>query len=148
MGNYLEEYRKELQQISRGKIERMVDSIVLLNTGNIVVNVRERWQKGQSVNGGIIGTYRWEDYRLFKQSLNPLAGGTVDLFLTGALAEGLTIKKVSSGVYQVYSTDSKYNQIGDKYGFEEFGVNPDEFKSLMDEVYGFAFESLFNELWR
>jgi hypothetical protein len=44
----------------------------------------------------------------------------VDLTLTGSLGNKIEIIKSGSGDYEIISTDSKYNAIGNKYGFDEF----------------------------
>lgn len=145
--DYIETYQRTLQKsISRSEISKLVGDIIILNSGIIINQVRERWQHGQSVYGGIIGRYSWDDYRMFKQAQNPLAGGNVDLMLTGALSLGLTVKKVGSE-YQIFSTDSKYNKIGQKYGYEEFGLTKEQLDAFFNELFEFAYESILSKLW-
>lgn len=146
--SYIEEYQKDIAQItSKAEIEKLVGDLIILNSGILITDVRERWQHGQSVKGGIIGTYRWADYKLYKQSINPLAGGNVDLMLTGALSGGLAVRKKGKE-YQLFSVDEKYEKLGRKYGFEEFGVTEQELSQFFDELYDFAFQSLMSKLWQ
>ncbi len=144
--DYIATYQKTLNRISRSEITRLVGDLVILNSGVLITDVKQRWQKGQSIEGGIIGRYSWESYRLFKQQMNPLAGGNVDLMLTGALSEGLTVRKNGKD-YQIFSTDSKYDKIGKKYGYKEFGVTEQELNAFFDELYEFAFETLLQQIW-
>lgn len=146
--NYLEAYKKDVKSFaSMSSIEIVVLKEFEANENEIVITVRERWDKGESVQGGIIGTYRSPFYREFKQLLNPSARGTVDLFLTGALSAGLTLRK-EGDLFQIYSTDKKYNLIGDKYGYDEYGLTRDEVKKLYERIYIESFKIILKELWQ
>lgn len=106
---------------------------------------------GESVLGGFIGDYSMsqmgQDYKAYKMSINPKAGGHVDLTLTGALGEGLTTKLTSSDSFQIFSTDKKYKDIGNKYGFREFGLSESEWLELSDEIGAFALSSILNRIY-
>lgn len=146
--NYIESYQQELKRtISLSEISKIVGDLIIINSGVLITDVKERLQHGQSVKGGIIGRYSWDDYRLYKQSINPLAGGNVDLMLTGALTDALTIRKVGTE-YQIFSTDSKYEKLGRKYGFEEFGVTEQQAAEFFDQLYNVAFETILGKLWQ
>lgn len=145
--DYITSYQQELRKVSRGEIESLVGDLIFLNSGIAITDVKSRWERGKGVNGGIIGTYLWEDYRLYKQSINPLAGGNVDLFLHGDLAEGLTLRKTGKAEYQIFSTDEKYGKLGKQYGFEEFGLTEEQAIEFFDQLYVFAVETLLNRLW-
>lgn len=145
--NYITTYQDQLKKsISQSEIRKNVGDLIILNTGVLITDVRERWQHGQSVSGGIIGRYSWDDYRLYKQSLNPLAGGNVDLMLTGALSDALTVRKVGNE-YQIFSTDSKYEKLGRQYGFEEFGITEQQAAEFFDQLYDVAMETILGKLW-
>lgn len=145
--NYITTYQDQLKKsISQSEISKIVGDLIILNTGVLITDVRERWQHGQSVSGGIIGRYSWDDYRLYKQSLNPLAGGNVDLMLTGALSDALTVRKVGNE-YQIFSTDSKYEKLGRQYGFEEFGITEQQAAEFFDQLYDVAMETILGKLW-
>lgn len=143
MADYLTTYQTDLNKVN---IQKTVGDLIILNSGIVIREVTERWQHGVSVEGGIIGRYSWADYRLYKQAMNPLASGNVDLMLTGKLAGGLTLRK-SGNEYQIFSTDSKYNKIGQKYGFEEFGLTDEQAYEFFEDLYAFALETIFNKLW-
>lgn len=87
------------------------------------------------------------DYKAYKMSLNPSAGGHVDLTLTGALGAGLTVKKQTNESFLVFSTDSKYKEIGDKYGFEEFGLAEHEWVEMQQEMYNVILEMVMNKTY-
>ena len=135
------DYLKPIQQILKSQISilpKIIADVVIINSPNIIREVRKRWLIGESVEGGFIGEYSnsqmGQDYRAYKLSLNPSASGHVDLTLTGSLGDGLTVKQQSSESFLVYSTDSKYDEIGDKYGFEEFGLAEHEWYEMQQEM--------------
>ena len=132
---------------------KLIGDLVILNSPNILSTVRKRWLIGESVFGGKIGDYKpftmpnGETYQQYKISLNPSAKGYVDLTLSGALGDGLTIKKIVETDFKVFSTDFKYNKIGDKYGFEEFGLSDLEWQEMSDEILIFALESMLKKTY-
>jgi len=121
--------------------------LIIFNSEQIVEGIRRRWAFGKDVNGGIIGRYRNQDYRAFKVSTNPRAGGNVDLTLTGALGQGLTIRKAGDKKYEVFSTDYKYERIAIKYGIEQFNLDSQQQEELFDMLYYMAFENYLDNVW-
>lgn len=123
--------------------------VIIINSPNLIKQVRSRWLIGESVDGGIIGEYSnspmGQDYKAYKLSLNPSAGGNVDLTLTGALSEGITLKQQGTESFLIYSTDSKYDEIGSKYGFEEFGLSDQEWYEMQQEILSVVLESILNK---
>lgn len=73
------------------------------------------FRRGENSEGGRIGYYRNPNYRLFKQQLNPLASGTVDLFLTGSFTRQLFIEERGKGLFQFDSYDDKAPELFEKY---------------------------------
>lgn len=145
--NIFEKQLSEVKQVtSRSEIEAMVNEVILTNSEMIVSNVRDRWLHGDGVEGGVIGVYRSRDYELFKASLNPLAGGAVDLMLTGKLSNGLAIRK-QGDMFQLYSIDDKYEKIGDKYGYEEYGLTKEQLDAFFDFVYITVIERMLTKIW-
>jgi len=51
------------------------------------------FREGENPDGSMIGTYRSLSYELFKEKINPIAGGAVDLMLTGAFIDSFFTKK-------------------------------------------------------
>lgn len=146
--NVFEKHLTEVKEVtSRSHIEAMVNEVILTDSEMIIRDVRERWIHGDGVEGGVIGIYRSKDYELFKASINPLAGGAVDLILTGKLAGGLAIRK-QGDLYQIYSTDSKYEAIGKKYGFEEYGLTKEQLDAFYERVYAIVLGELLTKLWK
>jgi hypothetical protein len=125
--------------------------LIIFNSEQIVEGIRRRWSFGKDVNGGIIGEYSksglGQEYKAFKVSTNPRAGGNVDLTLTGALGNGLTIRKSGSKSYEIFSTDNKFKKISDKYGIEQFNLDSQQQEELFDMLYFMAFENYLDNVW-
>lgn len=149
MINYLVSYQKDLKKvITKAEIQKAVSDLILVNNGeSITAKVIERWEKGDGVEGGVIGAYKWKEYELLKASMNPLAGGAVDLIFTGALSNNLMIKKKSKGIFQIYSIDEKYEKIGDKYGFEQYGLTKEQEAELFESIFNEILDKKITELW-
>ena len=142
-------YEKALQRAKQEKanISQKVGTLILFKTPQITDKIRKRWLFGKDPNGDIIGTYRSSSYRAFKVVANSKAGGLVDLTLTGKLGNALTVRKKGSLGYEVFSTDSKYNHIADKYGIENFNLSEEEQKELFDEIYLTVLDQYINNVW-
>lgn len=146
---YLETYQTQFKsQTVKSVVEKTVFDLIILNAPNIYKEVRRRWLIGESIDGGIIGTYRSQEYAMFKASINPLANGNVDLTLTGSLGDELSIRRTSENLYEIFSRDEKYQKIGRKYGFEEFGLNDEQEYELLNELFDFALTTIMNKIWQ
>lgn len=146
--NYMELYQQKLNQVLNiSNLTKIVSDIIVLNTANVITDVRNRWEYGESVRGGIIGRYREPMYAEYKRSLNPNANGTVDLMLTGSLVDHLTLKKISEGIYQVISTDEKYTKLAAKYGTYQFGITDEQRYSLYNDIEKVAIAEVFKQVY-
>jgi hypothetical protein len=146
-------YAKQLAKAKsqQQSISNDVETLLIFESSNIVNKVKKRWSWGHGVNGGIIGEYSQsalgQQYKAFKFNKNPNAKGTVDLILSGSLSNKLMIKKLGS-LFQVVSTDSKYQKIGQKYGFEQFNLTPEETKQLVSELYEKIITNYHYQVWQ
>lgn len=93
--------------------------------------------KGERPNKDIIGEYRSSEYRMFKQSFNPLAGGTVDLILTGSFTRKMFLKPTGNG-FIFDSSDSKKGSLIGKYGLDIMSINQDWFNERQKNIYKFV----------
>jgi len=128
-------------------IPQVLGTLIIFNSEQIVEGIRRRWAFGKDVNDGIIGQYQNPDYQAFKVSTNPRAGGNVDLTLTGALGQGLTIRKKGDKQYEIFSTDYKFKRITDKYGIEQFNLDQQQTEELFDMLYFMALENYIDNVW-
>ena len=135
----------------KNQLPQLLGTLILFNSESLVEGIRRRWLFGKDPNGGIIGNYSnspmGRDYQSFKVSFNPNAGGTVDLTLTGALGRGLTFRKRSNTEYEIFSTDSKFDKIADKYGLEQFNLDEQQRNELFDMLTFYAYEEYLRNVW-
>ena len=136
-----------MRVLSDTNLIKIVSDILVLNTANVVTDVKNRLEYGQSVNGGIIARYRNPIYAEMKQALNPKAGGTVDMILTGSTVENLTLRKISEGIYQIFSTDEKYATLAKKYGSQEFGITDEQRFQLYEDIIILAELEILRQTW-
>jgi hypothetical protein len=136
---YIEE---ELNRVISQKslLDEIVDQSVLEFVDDIRKAIKDRWLLGDSVDGGAIlnqftgDGYSQKSYRVLKLHMNPKAGGGVDLTFTGSLGDKIIAIKNGSNDYEIISEDSKYNEIGSKYGFDEIGLTNDETLYFMKRI--------------
>lgn len=126
-------YESVYNELKNLNAYNIIDDYIESNENAILNLVRKRMKQGIGVNGGNIGTYASLSYSYFKQSYNPLAGGYVDLYLTGALHKSLEINKYGTGYFVITASDSKYFSLAEKYGEEQFGLTDDEHNKVKEE---------------
>ena len=115
-------------------IQDLVDYQLHENEKWIREKIRNRWALGKKPDGSIIGLYRSEDYAEDKYKQNSKAGfGNVDLTLTGSLWRGIQISGFNDE-YEVFSSDSKYEDITEKYGYYNFNITEDEKELLFNKI--------------
>lgn len=131
--DYLKPVQSELKkQIS--SLEDYIDIEMHANEKWIRESIKDRWDLGKRPDGSIIGLYRSEEYARDKYNKSNSAGfGNVDLTLTGSLWRGIQISGFN-GEYEVFSTDSKYEDIADKYGYYNFNLSEEERNFLFDKI--------------
>ena len=139
--NYLEKPNQKLKQEIR-QLPKTVTDVIIINSPNLIRQVKARWIIGKSVNGGRIGEYRSPDYKAYKLMINPSAGGYVDLMLTGSLVENLIVKPLGNTAFEMLSTDSKYDKLSKKYGKQEFGLSDDEWAEFSYEISHFILQDI------
>lgn len=109
--------------------------------------IKERWLLGDRPDGSIIGVYRSSEYAMFKQQMNPKAGGDVDLTLTESLGDKIQMIPKSKAMFQIISTDSKYSEIVEKYGDVNFNLSPDKLELLFDMIGNQIINKVLNNIW-
>lgn len=87
-------------------------------------------KRGDLPNGEAIGQYRSPGYAALKYSMNPMAGGDVDLILTGAFSNSLFVVSKGDSKFIFDATDSKKASLVDKYGEDIMGLNQQAFEDL------------------
>jgi hypothetical protein len=124
----------------------------LLSNENLIrKKIRDRWLLGKDPDGNEIGIYSKSqigaEYAFFKNKINPLAGvGNVDLTLTGALGKGIKVKLASNNI-EIFSTDSKFDEIAEKYGDYNFNLSDAERDILFDKIGGIVLNKVINKTY-
>lgn len=141
--DYFAPVQTELKsQISQ--IQNLVNQILEQKESWIREKIKDRWLLGVDPDGNKIGFYRSGEYAGFKADLNNKAGlGNVDLTLTGALGRGIKVKGFNTGL-EIYSTDSKYDEITSKYGDYNFNLSDEVRDELFNEVLGEILNEVIN----
>lgn len=85
-------------------------------------------------DGKTLMSYRSRNYEIFKSKLNPIAGGAVDLILTGKFVDAMYLLKPNNGRYLFGNTDSKKNILTQKYGANIFGLNQNVFTKFQIDI--------------
>jgi phage gpG-like protein len=137
--NYIEE---ELESLNNDKAQfsAIVDMCVMELQDEVREIIKARWLESRSVNGGNITNketgegYAWLSYKNYKLKNNPKGSGGVDLTLSGALGDSIIITRSIDGNYTIVATDRKYNAIGSKYGYEEFGLDQNEMQYVLGKL--------------
>lgn len=128
------ELKKKLDRLTLPRIRQETEKIIK-GTPNLVFAKQDEFKRGENPDGGVIGYYRNEEYQAMKAMANPLAGGTVDLILTGSTILHLQVVSDGSGGFHLYSTDHKWPSLMQKYGKQIQYISEEHFKGLQQHEY-------------
>src|SRR5690606_30312239 len=145
MATFLDSYIDKMEK-AKNSLEDNILSMIVDRESEIRRLIKSRWLLGKRPDGDIIGVYRDYSYQLFKSNKNSLAGGTVDLTLTGDLGDRIKTVLESKGI-EVISTDEKFTEISDKYGLDNFNITEEEEKVLLDSIMSELTIKIFNQVW-
>lgn len=106
----------------------------ILRSPELIKAKVDELKRGENPEGGRIGYYRNPAYRLFKQSINPMARGTVDLILTGNFSRGIGLERAGKGKFLFDSSDEKAPDLFEKYGQENRLLNIREWQRIQREI--------------
>lgn len=126
--------RTNLQKLTLPVVQELTADIIVADK-KIIARKRDEFKAGFNPDGSRIGIYQSESYRIFKMEKNPFADGYVDLILTGSLKEGLKVEHIGDGKYILLSTDSKWEELQEKYGEQIQLINEEHFARLQKVEY-------------
>lgn len=117
--NSIDKYIAKLQKTNIVELTREA----LIRSDDLAIKLQQsQMLLGLNADGEAIGYYRDMFYQQMKQQMNPLAGGAVDLKLTGAFQNAIQFN-VAQSTFSWTSTDSKTDKLVSKYGASIFGLN-------------------------
>jgi len=90
--------------------------------------------EGDIYGNETLDSYRSKKYELFKAGKNPLAGGAVDLILTGDFVNAMKLNKPKQGKYLFGNTDEKRSKLVSNYGEGIFGLNQKVFSKFQKDI--------------
>jgi hypothetical protein len=123
-------YIEKLKGYTPAKQKEDILKIIKHNEKFIVDLNRNQLLKGIDSQGSKLLEYESEEYAEMKRKLNPL--GVTDLKLTGKFHKGMYLK-IENGVAVFGSTDSKTQDLVNKYGSDIFGLTQ-ESKELLEAI--------------
>lgn len=127
--------KSRVQKINKiGVLRNQVKAIVLADDNLPDVKASE-FREGMLPDGSRIGFYQNQIYANMKQRMNPKAGGTVDLMLTGDFIESFFVKSKGKSKFTFDATDEKTKKLKGKYGGEIMGLNQETFNRVQKDVY-------------
>ena len=110
-------------------------SAIILRDKKVIDRKRDELKAGVSPDGSDIGSYRSDSYSVFKESINPFAGGKVDMILTGAYERAIKVLSLGSSKFTLRSSDGKRDGLIAKYGIENEGINNEFWNKLQKFDY-------------
>lgn len=130
------EIKRRLEKVQKKTTLNAIIDKIVLSDRQLKILKEQEFEKGERPNGSIIGTYKSKSYELYKASLNPEAGGVVDLMLTGSFVDEMYVSKGRKvGHYIFKSNDEKSNALQKKYGKDIMGLNQETFETVNEKVY-------------
>ena len=116
----------------------MTKEIVLSDNASLKDRKIDEFTKGERPDGKKIGKYKDAEYAFFKQAINPMANGYVDLMLSRSFVGKMYVRPFTKGSYLFDSTDYKTGNLVGKYGLDIMGLNQDWFEKRQKDVYTFV----------
>lgn len=129
------EYLRRSQSITRITTLRDLANQVIMADEETIKGLKEQeFLEGDIYSDGTLVSYRSKNYELFKAAKNPLAGGAVDLILTGAFVRAMYLLKPDKNIYRFGNRDSKRSVLESKYGKGIFGLDQNVFNKFQAEI--------------
>jgi hypothetical protein len=130
----VKEYQRRLKSVTKLSLLQNLVEEELIKDETTLKLLKEQDFLGGDIYGTNTDTgYRSKSYELFKARLNPKAGGSVDLILTGDFVDAMYLLKGNKGVYKFGNKDKKRNILQQKYG-DVFGLNQQVFNKYQREI--------------
>jgi hypothetical protein len=135
MGISAKQYSQRLKQLTLPVLQEIVNELLIKDEETLKTLKEQDYLQGDIFGDGkTFASYRSPSYANMKRSLNPIAGGKVDLIKTGAFVDAMRLGKGRNGRYLFNNTDSKRNILVEIYGANIFGLNQNVFYKYQKEI--------------
>ena len=145
----VQRFQNRLQSLLQGnKIEEIVQKIVLSDEERL--KERKEWEftRGLRPNNTKIGKYRDAEYAFFKQAINPLGDGYVDLLLTRSFLNKMRLQADVKREFIFNSSDPKQDKLLGMYGLDILKINQKWFEERQTQIYKFRLTFEINKYLR
>lgn len=119
------------------KLEEIVQKIVLSDEQALKERKEFEFTRGLRPNNTKIGVYRDPEYAIFKDNINPLGNGYVDLMLTRSFLNKMRVQRDVKNEFIFNSSDYKQDMLLGKYGGDILKINQEWFEKRQIEIYKF-----------
>ena len=135
MGISPAEYQRRLQKVLKiTELREIVAEEVLKEEGNLKQLKEQDFLEGDIYGNGKKYTYQSNSYSQLKRTMNPLAGGFVDLIFTGSFVESMYLLKPKQGRYLFGATDKKRSKLVEAYSINIMGLNQNVFEKFQIDI--------------
>lgn len=129
------ECQRRLQTVLKlPKLQEIVSELILKDEQSVKQLKEADYKEGDIYGNGAKDTYRSLSYASYKRTLNPLAGGNVDLIVTGQFVDAMYLLRPRGGKYLFGNRDKKRNILKEMYGEDIFGLNQQVFEKYQKEI--------------
>jgi len=112
----------------------MVNELYLKAEDEIKQLKEQDFLHGDIFGNGKTYDYQSQKYSQFKSKKNPIAGGKIDLIVTGQFVDAMYLLKPKQSKLKFGNTDKKRNILKEMYGDNIFGLNQVVFDKYQREV--------------
>lgn len=127
------EYQNRLKKLTLPSLQNLVEQEVQKRESQVKILKEQDFLEGDIYGDGTRANYRSRNYELFKAQKNPVAGGAVDLILTGKFVESMYLLKQKRGRYLFGNRDQKRQGLIEKYGVGIFSLNQVAFSKFQKD---------------
>jgi hypothetical protein len=140
------EYKRRLQTVrKKAVLEDLAFRLIMENDDQIIALKKEDYLEGNIYGTGVFVSYQSKSYEYLKQSMNPRAGGNVDLIFDGDFIRNFYIIHISQNKYRFYSSDWKTTLLEEHYGKEIFGIDQNVFNQFQKQSLERPFTALIKQ---
>lgn len=135
------------REASQQTLLNLIDEQVKANEETFAESIKARWKTGKDPQGGEIGSYLNSSYKRMKQAINPSAGGSVDLTLSGRMGNELAINEFASLRYGIGSQVSYFSYVVDRYGLRQFNITEEEKQAFINNAWAIITLQVLNKVY-